>query len=66
MDENLTPDEIELIESVLRMHEVGGDVTVWEDEFLSDLAERYEEYGARTRLSARQMEVIEKIVEKYL
>ena len=66
MTEELTRDEIERVEALLRMYEIGGDVTIWEDEFLADLEERYAEYGKRTRISPRQWEIIERLEEKYL
>ena len=34
----------------------------WEHEFIKSLSERYEEYGERTKLSAKQREILERIV----
>lgn len=34
----------------------------WEQEFVGSLRERYEEYGERTKLSEKQREILERIV----
>lgn len=39
-------------------------ITDWERSFMADQQKRYEEYGARTRFSQKQMEVIERIYSK--
>lgn len=41
-----------------------SDLTEWEDEFLSGLYARLENYGGRTRISPAQWAVIERIKEK--
>jgi hypothetical protein len=66
MTDTPTPEQLSIIERLLDAHAAGEDVTIWEDEFLTDLGERYEKYGLDLRVSDRQWESIEKMAEKYL
>ena len=40
-----------------------GLLNAWEEEFVSSLMERYEEYGDRVKLSEKQMEILERIAD---
>lgn len=42
------------------------DLTEWEQGFVDDMTERYEKYGAKTFISEKQEEVLNKMREKYL
>lgn len=41
-----------------------SDVTDWERSFMDDQVTRYEQYGARTRFSEKQMEIIIRVYGK--
>lgn len=66
MSDPLTPEQIETLEALLDIHAAGEDVTIWEDEFLSGIGERYEKFGPDLHLSERQWNSIEQMAEKYL
>lgn len=63
--DELTADELADIEDMLRKAEIYFDkLTEWEDEFLDTIRSRIEQYGERTHLSAKQMEIVERIQHK--
>lgn len=39
--------------------------TPWEQKFMDDQCERYEEYGENTRFSEKQWEIVRRIGHKY-
>ena len=45
---------------------VWGDLTPWEQKFIEDLIERFRKWGDRTRISAKQWEIITRISEKII
>ena len=40
------------------------DLTDWEAEFVNDIAERLAQWGKRTRINEKQMEIIDRIRDK--
>ena len=42
----------------------GADLTEWERSFMTDQLARYEQYGSRTRFSAKQMDIIDRVYGK--
>ena len=58
-------DQIELyLNAWNEFKDTAEDITDWERSFMADQVKRYEEYGARTRFSDKQMDVIERVYEK--
>lgn len=59
-------DEIERIQEILADAEGpdGMNLSSWELNFLSDLEQRVEQYGRRTFISDKQMEVLDRIEAK--
>ncbi len=60
------PDELgedfERVDDILKMAEENGqDLSDWEANFVGDMIERLAQYGKRTRISERQMEIIDRI-----
>ncbi len=43
-----------------------NDLSHWEQRFIEDLLQRFHRYGDRTRISAKQWEVIARISEKIM
>lgn len=60
----LDDDEIERIEDIIRDAEHSNLLTAWEDEFVESIRDRLFEYGTKTRISAKQWEILERIEEK--
>lgn len=58
-------DHLELILNGVKEKPDAG-LTAWEENFIADIADRFETYGERTRISDRQWEFINKIGEKVL
>ena len=46
--------------------ENGNQLTDWENEFVYDLVERLDTHGAKTRISEKQMEIIDRINGKLI
>lgn len=58
-------DEFNEVNTVLRSAVENGDMlSGWENDFVSDLIERVEQYGERTRISEKQQEIIDRIRDK--
>jgi hypothetical protein len=58
-------DDFMRVDGILKLAVENGDMlTEWENEFVYDLVERVEQYGKRTRISEKQMEVIDRISAK--
>lgn len=60
------PDELgedfKRVDAILKSAVENGDqLSEWENNFVYDLVERVEQWGARTRISEKQMEIIERI-----
>lgn len=63
--DELTSDELEDIEDMLRDVDMYGDkLTDWEQEFCASIADKIERFGKRTFLSERQMEIVDRIQKK--
>lgn len=63
--DELTSEELDDIQSMLRDVEAPGDkLTDWEQEFCASIADKIEQYGERTHLSERQMEIVDRIQRK--
>ena len=63
--DELTPDELADIKSMLQDVDTHGDkLTDWEADFCDSIAQKIEQYGERTFLSERQMEIVERIQRK--
>lgn len=64
----MTEEEVDQIELYLNawneFKDTAEDITDWERSFMGDQQKRYEEYGARTRFSSKQMDVIERVYAK--
>lgn len=56
------------IETILNGYQEYADdceeLTDWERSFMNDQIERYEKYGARTRFSEKQMDIINRVYAK--
>lgn len=63
-DDELDDEELSRIEEILRDAETSTQLTPWEDEFCDSLRDRVAIYGARTRISDKQMEIIDRIERK--
>lgn len=57
-------DDVLIILNGIREHIDTGELTDWEYKFAEDQLNRYEQYGARTRFSDKQMEVLNRIYAK--
>lgn len=57
-------DHIELVLNAYAEYGDDADLTDWERGFMDDQVKRYEQYGARTRFSDKQMEVIDRVYGK--
>lgn len=59
-------DQIQLYLNAYREYkdDFGVDLTDWERSFMDDQIARFEQYGARTRFSDKQMEVILRVYGK--
>jgi len=58
-------DDFKRVDEILKLAVENGDMlSEWENGFVYDLVERVEKYGARTRISERQMEIIDRIDHK--
>lgn len=58
-------DEYDEIDGILKSAVENGDMlSDWENGFVSDLVDRVEQYGKRTRISEKQREIIDRINEK--
>lgn len=57
-------DHIELVLNAYAEYGDDADLTDWERGFMDDQVKRYEQYGARTRFSDKQMEVIDRVYSK--
>lgn len=57
-------DHIELVLNAYAEYGDDADLTDWERGFMDDQVKRYEQYGARTRFSDKQMEVINRVYGK--
>ena len=63
--DELTSEELADIKSMLQDVDIFGDkLTAWEQEFCDSIAEKIEQYGERTFLNARQMEIVDRIQRK--
>lgn len=57
--------EFARVDGVLKDAVENGDMlTDWENEFVCDLVERLDQFGAKTRISEKQMEIIDRIKTK--
>ena len=60
-------DELERVIEILEMASENNELlSEWEEGFVHDMLERIDRYGRRTRISERQMEIIERIDEKFM
>lgn len=57
-------DQIQLYLNAFNEFGEDADLTDWERSFMEDQASRYEKYGARTRFSEKQMDVITRVYGK--
>lgn len=63
--DELDADDLKRITEILRdAQENSEELTGWEEEFVADILERVEQYGKRTRISEKQMEIIDRIGNK--
>lgn len=63
--DELDAKEFERVAEILADAEENGDeLTEWEQGFCEDLRERFVQYGKRTRISERQMEIVDRIGNK--
>jgi hypothetical protein len=53
-------DKLELIINGWRDYP-DADLTKWEHDFMQDTADRFEQYGSRTRVSEKQWEILDRI-----
>lgn len=57
-------DELDELETILKNAVGNNALTDWERQFVDDLNTRVEEYGADTRVSAKQWDVLRRIEAK--
>lgn len=63
--DELTSEELADIKDMLRDFDTHGDkLTDWEQEFCDSIATKIEQFGERTYLSERQMEIVDRIQRK--
>lgn len=64
--EELTPAErVELLQDILgRASDFPDQLSVWEKSFLEDFEAKFKEYGTRTRVSDKQLVILQRIKDK--
>lgn len=64
--EDLTPSErVELLEEVLgRVADFPDQLSEWEKSFMTDFEEKLKKYGAATRVSDKQLNILQRIKDK--
>lgn len=64
--EEMTPAErVELLEEVLgRVSDYPDQLSAWEKSFMEDFEKKFKEYGTRTRVSDKQLTILQRIKDK--
>lgn len=61
---SLTKDQEKALKDILSAAQISTNLSEWEQQFIDDMTDKYEEYGEDLRLSDKQWEILHRIETK--